>query len=116
MTDLPQTLNDNSDGIRYITKICKMCGEEFECPSTWRRTQWCDLCMALRKDYRKLGHEISARMAKRSFAEKKPCEDCGDRGEIYHHIVPLSKGGGVGPHNLKFLCRPCHTHYHEAKE
>ena len=117
MTTDNQQLTDQGDPrnpVRYITKICIMCADDFECPSTWRRTQWCDFCQALRKGYREIGHELSNRMAKKALAQDTPCEDCGGDGSIYHHIIPLAKGGGVGLHNLKFLCLDCHAEYHKA--
>src|SRR5688572_24002423 len=101
-------------GVRYITKVCQTCGCEFQCISTWRRTQWCEECSALRGRYREIAHEISNRLAHRAMRDGRPCEECGQPGHTYHHIVPLADGGGVGLFNLRFLCFKCHDAKHHG--
>jgi 5-methylcytosine-specific restriction endonuclease McrA len=30
-----------------------------------------------------------------------------------HHIIPRSRGGSDGPHNLAYICRFCHRAIHD---
>ena len=98
--------------MNIVKKKCLQCGKEFDCPSTWRRTQWCEDCSSKKQKHRKNGHKISAELSKRARAEGKPCERCGKAGVTYHHIIELSDGGGTGLDNLVFLCQRCHNEIH----
>lgn len=42
------------------------------------------------------------------------CQDCrnnNNNGLEVHHIIPKSRGGSDHPHNLKSLCKKCHSVY-----
>lgn len=97
---------------RWIEATCVNCSQKFIKRSTARRTVWCEECLANRRDHRKRGHEISARLTKKWKAEGRPCELCGAPGKETHHKVRLADGGSHDESNLIFLCTKCHQQQH----
>ena len=44
------------------------------------------------------------------------CQDCGERANHAHHIVPKSRGGSDLQINLKAVCADCHSKYHKRMQ
>lgn len=87
---------------------CQSCANEFQDLTVWHRGR----------------DPYSLRIL---YRDKFVCQDCGefhafinthgmiipiDDGNLeVHHILPVSKGGGDEPSNLKTLCKKCHKKY-----
>ena len=61
---------------------------------------------------------------RRAYAKSKGmlCEDCGEPGEIVHHVIELDELNINDPNvtlnfnNLKLLCRKCHGVHHRKNK
>lgn len=99
-----------------IRKVCITCGEQFDCQSNYRRTQWCPRCMQGRRDFSREQHAISYSVTKKAKKNNELCEMCKvNPVETTHHIVSVYRGGKSSEGNLIKLCWPCHEAVH-AKE
>ena len=83
--------------------------------TVWRNGDGTVRCVAtnilFKKQYRHQKQLVNNRIIKLNNMHSK-CEQCKKSGNIIHHIDRISSNHNI--HNLKLLCRSCHTKLHKS--